>query len=322
MFVPKSCLIIDDSESVRNLVAKILTEEQVFDSCLLASDGIEGFKLLLKHRPDIILCDVVMPGLDGFKFLELKDSKPDLSKTPVIMLTSQEHVGVKVKALEAGASDYLTKPFEAKELIARVRVHLKIKSLQDELEKKNAELEKLSHTDGLTKINNRRHFVELLELEFARAERYKASLSYLMIDIDHFKSINDTYGHHVGDAVLVEVSKALSSNLRAIDIIGRYGGEEFGLILPGTEVEGAEIVAERNRIRVERLRVPCTDVGKDLQVTVSIGGATYPRQDIKTYEDLVKFADQALYESKGTGRNCVTWSRYRGLGLVRKLPEE
>ncbi len=318
----KTCLIIDDSESVRNLVNKILTEEKVFDTCMLASDGIEGFKLLLKHRPDIVLCDVVMPGLDGFKFLELKDSKPDLLKTPVIMLTSQEQVGVKVKALEAGASDYLTKPFEAKELIARVRVHLKIKSLQDELERKNLELEKLSHTDGLTKINNRRHFVELLELEYARAERYKAPLSYLMIDIDHFKQVNDTYGHHIGDAVLIEVSKALSSNLRAIDIIGRYGGEEFGIILPGTDPEGSMIVAERNRVRVERLRIDIPEMQKELQVTVSIGGATYPRQDIKTYEDLVRFADHALYESKGAGRNRVTWSRHRGLELVKKLPEE
>ncbi len=318
----KTCLIIDDSESIRNLVNRILLEERVFDTCLLAADGIEGFKLLLKHRPDLILCDVVMPDLDGFKFLELKNAKPDFVKTPVIMLTSQEQVGVKVKALEAGASDYLTKPFESKELVARARVHLKIKTLQDELERKNQELEKLSHTDYLTKLNNRRHFVELLELEFARAERYKSPLTMLMVDVDFFKKVNDSWGHHVGDAVLVEVARSLGTNLRSFDVAGRYGGEEFGLLLPGTDEEGGMIVAERNRTRIEKTKITVPETGKDISITISTGGVTYPRSDIKTYEDLVRIADMALYESKAAGRNRVTWSRYRGLELVKKLPEE
>ncbi len=315
--MPYTCLIIDDSESVRNLVGRILAEERIFDSCLQASDGIEGFKLLLKHQPDLVLCDVVMPGIDGFTFLRLKNGKPEFNRTPVIMLTGQEDVSKKVQGLEAGASDYLTKPFEPKELIARVRVHLKIKQLQDELERKNLELEWLSQTDGLTRINNRRHFMELVELEFARAERYKSPLTYLMLDIDHFKKINDTHGHQAGDHILVEMAKCLSTSLRNIDIVGRYGGEEFGLFLPETNEDGGRIVAERDRMRIESMEIFLPDFRKPVRITVSIGGVTYPRPDIKGPDDLIRLADLALYESKQNGRNRVTWAAHRKLEIVR-----
>src|SRR5262249_30844758 len=156
---------------------------------------------------------------------------------PVIMLTSEEDVSKKIKGLEQGASDYVTKPFDEGELIARVKVHLKIKYLQDELRQKNVLLKELSGTDELTQMNNRRRFMEHFSNEFARARRYKHSLSFVMLDVDYFKQINDRYGHLIGDRVLIEVAAVMKKTMRAADIIGRYGGEEFTLLLPETNLQ-------------------------------------------------------------------------------------
>ncbi len=301
--MPKTCLIIDDSETVRNEVRTILESADMFDSYLMASDGMEGFKALLRNQVDFILCDVIMPVIDGFKFLALKRDRAEYVEIPVIMLTGQEEMKLKIKGLEGGASDYLTKPFHPGELLARVRVHLKIKELQDELRRKNAELEVLSNTDGLTKIFNRRHFMELLELEFIRAERYQSNLSYMMIDIDHFKRLNDTYGHLVGDRILVRIAETLKENLRKNDMVARYGGEEFAMLLPETNLKGALVVAERYRQRIESLEHVEGD--KSIRVAISVGVATYPHPAIKSVDDLIRIADDALYKAKQNGRNRV-----------------
>lgn len=299
-------LIIDDSESVRNRVKRALEDKRVFDRFLLAGDGVEGFKLLLGNRVDLVLCDIVMPGIDGFRFLSLIQSKPEYADVPVIMLTGQEDVRAKVRGLELGASDYLTKPFHDEELVARVKVHLKIKALQDELRDKNVRLEELSNTDGLTKITNRRHFMEIFELEFMRAERYRAALTYVMIDLDHFKKINDQYGHLVGDRALVTCANVLREGLRAHDIVARYGGEEFALLLPETDLAGARVVAERYRKRIEDTVV---SIGEHtIKLTASLGVACCPHDDVKSVDDLIRLADDALYEAKQAGRNCVVFA--------------
>ncbi len=303
MGMSNTVLIIDDSETVQHRVQRALADKGLFSKFLLASDGVDGFKLLLGNPVDLILCDVIMPGIDGFKFLQLKQSKPEFSEIPVIMLTGQEDVRAKVKGLEAGASDYLTKPFDDEELVARVRVHLKIKNLQDELKDKNVRLEELSNTDGLTRITNRRHFMEMFEIEFLRAERYRTSLALTMVDLDHFKQINDRHGHLVGDQALIAVAKVLREGLRKFDVVARYGGEEFVLLLPETDLAGAQIVAERYRKRIEEAQV--TAGSARIRLTASLGVAVFPRDGVAGIDDLIRIADQALYEAKSKGRNRV-----------------
>lgn len=297
-------LIIDDSPTLRSEVIKVLQSTGLFSNFIEASNPTEGFKILVeRNNIDIILCDVVMPGMDGFKFLAMKMARPEFSDIPVIMLTSQGEIKDKIKGLEEGASDYLTKPFDPGELIARVKAHLRIKMLQDALKKTNEQLIELSIRDVLTGLYNRRHFMEILEKEFDRTQRYGSKLAFLMIDLDHFKKINDTYGHITGDKVLVEVAKVFLKGLRKNDVVGRYGGEEFAMILPGNDINGAKIVAERYRSSIENLKI---EVGPTpLKLTVTIGCSSAPHPDIKTINDLINIADDALYRGKKLGRNRV-----------------
>ena len=299
----RTVLIVDDSEAIRRRVEQILGAQSIFDTFIKASNGIEGFKLLLNNPVDLILCDLMMPGIDGFKFLSLKQSKPEYTEVPVIMLTGEEDVRAKVRGLEAGASDYLTKPFHDEELVARVRVHLKIKTLQDELREKNLKLEALTRTDELTGVNNRRFFMETLRAEYLRSERYRTPLVYAMVDIDHFKRINDTHGHLMGDRALVAVANVLQKAVRMQDVLGRYGGEEFAIIMPHTDREGGELAVERCRKQIEQNIVQLD--ATELQVTASVGVVCYPRDDVRRLEDLIALADAALYRAKDAGRNQV-----------------
>lgn len=268
----------------------------------MACDGLDGFRQMRQHAVDLVLCDLDMPGFDGFKFLRMVSGDSKLQHTPVILLTGHEDMGTKVKGLSAGASDYLTKPFDDLELIARVNVHLKLKRLQDELSEKNCELEKIARIDALTGVSNRRHLMEVLQTEFERCRRYTRPFALLMFDLDHFKKVNDTYGHQAGDAVLVEVAAALQTALRLNDTVGRYGGEEFAVVLPETDAEAALLVGERCRTLVEELNVNY-GAKLPLKVTASIGLAAVPDAGICDLDGLIKVADSALYRAKGAGRN-------------------
>jgi len=295
-------LIIDDSKLARRQVIDILQKTSLFKFFYEAGDGLEGFKAALNRKIDLILCDVEMPGMDGFKFLQMMNSRDELQDIPVIMLTGREDSETKVRGLEMGASDYVTRPFDPAEMIARVKVQLKIKSLQDKLKLSNQMLLELSHTDPLTGLCNRRFMMEGLNKEFDRSQRNKAPLSLIMIDIDHFKAVNDTYGHQKGDAVLQGLAAMLRQHLRQYDTAARYGGEEFALILPETSLEETARVAERLRQAIEGLTF---EAGSELRITASFGLASTLAETIHSVDDLIREADYALYNAKRAGRNRV-----------------
>lgn len=299
-----SVLIIDDSENVRNIIKQAFAEEKIFNNIYEANDALTGFKLVVNHNPDLIIVDLIMPQYDGFTFLKMKNAKPQYNDIPVIVLTSKDDASSKIKGLEEGAQDYITKPFNAKELLARVKVHLKIKTLQDELKEKNAMLQKLSITDELTKMYNRRYIIQRLKEEFSRAQRYNEIISLILIDLDNFKIINDQFGHQIGDRVLMKVSGLIKKQLRACDILGRYGGEEFIVILPNTNSDGSRSLAERIRDSVEKS--PIKLGRKRINITLSAGVASYAGNYPSSYEDLIKKADKALYQAKNEGKNKVS----------------
>ena len=242
-------LIVDDNAMIRSEIKAVLMKDGDFSHFMEASDGLTAFKTIMEHPPDLVLCDLVMPGFDGLKFLGLKASRKELEQIPVIILTAEDDLNRKAEILERGASDYVTKPFHEKELLARVRIHTKLKILQDQLLEKNAQLEALSITDPLTGLANRRRLMSRLDEETSRARRYKTPLSVVMIDIDHFKQVNDTHGHAMGDEVLRNIGAMLKASVRTTDLAARYGGEEFTLVLPHTDIPAAIQVAENLRVR-------------------------------------------------------------------------
>jgi two-component system, cell cycle response regulator len=298
----RAVLIIDDSMTVRKYLSMNIERMNMFDSIYEANDGEQGLRLLGEHSVDLVICDVTMPKIDGYEFLGRIKAEPKLADLPVIMLTGKETVEEKIRGLDLGASDYLTKPCDAGELTARIKVQLKIKDLQDKLKRANEELQIIAITDPLTDLFNRRHFMEMFPKEFVRAKRYKTNLSLCMLDIDHFKKINDTFGHVQGDEVLVQLSAILCEELRCCDFIARYGGEEFVLILPQTPIEGALVATERIRVSIMN---HAFGVLHAQQVTASFGIAGFPAPGIETAEQLLAGADKALYLAKERGRNRV-----------------
>ena len=303
MGMSNSVLIIDDSDAVRERIIKTLESFDLFSRYYEAEDGLEGFKKLLSSPVDIILCDLEMPRIDGFKFLSMMKSRPELQDTPVIMLTGREDRELKIKGLEQGASDYITKPFDVEELVARVKVHLKIKNLQDDLKRTNELLLELSNTDHLTGLFNRRYLMDALDKEVQRSLRKGGNLSLIILDIDHFKKVNDQYGHLQGDIVLQKVAVQLQKELRAYDTAARYGGEEFIAVLPDATLEEAVFVANRVRMSLQAARF--SGELSQLSLTVSIGVAMFSKQNCTTTDGFIKLADDALYRAKSNGRNRV-----------------
>jgi diguanylate cyclase (GGDEF)-like protein len=278
-------------------------------------DGLEGLAALARKDFDLVITDVTMPRLDGFKLVSAIRQNPKLKDIMVIVLSARGESVDKIKGLTIGANDYVTKPFEEGELQARVTVMFKMQELQSQLQMKNAAMEEansklalLANQDGLTGIPNRRYFFERFEVEFQRAFRHKAPLSVVMMDIDHFKSFNDTYGHPAGDEALRVVAGLIQEGIRTYDMAGRYGGEEMIAFLPETDCKNALLVAERLRHAVEdgRIILLGRETEKPLNVTISIGIACWPDVEVKTIDDLIQAADGALYLAKEQGRNrCV-----------------
>ncbi len=298
-----SVLIVDDSAQARQLIKQAVAQAKVFDRVLEASDGIQGLKFLLEETFDIVICDLEMDGFNGEKLLRARQSNPGGANLPFIVVTGSDDVDRRTSLLENGASDVLTKPFHPPDLVARLLLHLKIKRLQDELLIKNETLSRLSAFDSVTGLRSRRYVSEVLSIEFLRARRYQSPLSVIMADLDHFKQVNDRYGHPAGDAVLRGVSGQLLGRLRATDVGGRYGGEEILVILHQSNLLGAATLAERWRHDVETAKYESPD-GRLIEVRISLGIAQYD-STMSGPDDLIQAADDALYRAKAAGRNCV-----------------
>lgn len=310
---PHRILIVDDSASVRSALRETLRDMPAVGEVLEAVDGLDGIALLARQPVDLIITDITMPRLDGFKFLSAIRNNQRFKDVMVIMLSAHGEAVDKVRGLTIGANDYVTKPFEKGELQARVTVMLKLKELQEELQSKNLalervnrQLERLANQDGLTHLPNRRYFFERFEVEFHRSRRLNNPLALFMLDIDHFKTFNDRYGHQAGDEALRCVAAALQGGIRAYDLAGRYGGEEFIAYLPETTSQDALHAGERLRATIADLRLKISaDGGAEIQVglTVSVGITALPESPFEQVSEMVAAADQALYRAKSGGRN-------------------
>jgi two-component system, cell cycle response regulator len=260
--------------------------------------------------PDLILLDVMLPKVNGIEVARRIKANKALPFTPIIMQTALDSTESKVEGLDAGADDYITKPINFAELEARVRSLLRIKSLQEEVERQKRELSsmndrllQIAQTDALTEIDNRRHIETRLEEIFESSARLNEPFAFIMCDLDKFKNVNDTYGHQAGDVVLRQFAQLLKAEAREIDRVGRYGGEEFILILPGTTADAAVLLAERVRNAVEQRTF--TFDGGSVHRTISCGVAGWPHPRIRDVDALIRAADDALYVAKETGRNRV-----------------
>jgi diguanylate cyclase (GGDEF)-like protein len=252
-----------------------------------------------------VLLDVMMPTIDGYKMAKMIKAEAG-SFVPVILLTALEDVESKRRGMASGADDFLSKPVSALELQIRIQSMLRIKHLTDELQEANAKLARLAITDPLTGLPNRRSLYEHLQREFQRAGRYRHPMSVVMSDIDHFKKVNDTWGHQIGDRVIRLVADVMRSLVRASDIAGRFGGEEFLLVAPETGREAVAPLCERIRSLVEREAARAGDGIPP--VTISVGAASTDAVHVETVDELVHAADTALYEAKRAGRNRVVVS--------------
>jgi diguanylate cyclase (GGDEF)-like protein len=286
-------LIIDDSSTIHAVIKSKLSGESIeFHS---ASNGRIGLELAASVQPDLILLDVEMPQPNGFDVCRLLKADAATTGIPIIFLTGASTTEEKIKGLELGAVDYVTKPFDAAELRARVRASLRTKYLLDLLSKK-------AQIDGLTGLWNRTYMDQRLESELALCARRGTPFSCIMADADHFKRINDTFGHACGDVALRSIGQVFSENCRTEDVVCRYGGEEFAILLPGIESEGAMTFAQRLRELVEQLLL--SHRGQQVKLTCSFGIATVDSTDSCDASPIV-LADQALYQAKKAGRNRV-----------------
>jgi diguanylate cyclase (GGDEF)-like protein len=299
-------LVVDDSAAVRQRIASALRDHHVFERVDEATNGAEALaRLASEPKVDLVICDLDMPGVDGFKFVAALRDRDHLKDLPVIMLSGVEDPAKIARALDLGASDFVRKPFDAIELLARVRVQLKIEALRMDLEYAKDRLEALATTDGLTGLLNRRTLMERVEQEWIRGARYSRPFAFVMIDLDRFKAVNDEYGHQVGDAVLKIAAERLQAGVRPTDQIGRYGGEEFAAVLGETTLAGALTAAERLRRIIAEAPFEVEGI-QPLPVTASFGVAATSDRQVGSVEQLVEAADRALYRAKSEGRNRVS----------------
>ncbi|WP_338584993.1 PleD family two-component system response regulator [Pseudomonas sp. MAG733B] len=312
-------LLVDDQAMIGEAVRRGLSNEENIDFHFCA-DPHQAIAHAVRIKPTVILQDLVMPGLDGLSLVREYRNHPATKDIPIIVLSTKEDPLIKSAAFAAGANDYLVKLPDNIELVARIRYHSRsymtllqrdaayraLRVSQQQLLDTNLVLQRLMNSDGLTGLSNRRHFDEYMELEWRRALREQSQLSLLMIDVDYFKTYNDSFGHLEGDEALRKVAAAIrEASARPSDLPARYGGEEFALVLPNTSQGGARLMAEKLRMTVEALKIPHISPAEGASLTISIGLSTITPQTGSNCRELISAADKGLYLAKNNGRNQV-----------------
>jgi two-component system cell cycle response regulator len=313
----KILAVDDDPVALRLLVATL--RKQGFD-VTFAKNGSEAMRIAMREGPDIIVADHEMPEMSGLELTRALRRSKRGSSMYIVLLTGAEAEDLLVTAFQSGVDDFVQKPFDARFLVARLRAGMRIVGLQRRVEEDrrtilrqlaeknnfNRRLKMLSLTDLLTEVPNRRHAMERVESEWKSAARSGTQFAVVMVDVDHFKAVNDNYGHDVGDRVLKSTAQAISSTLRGEDQVARFGGEEFLIIVRGAVLEEVRILAERVRLVVEGNIVEAE--GYRGRVTVSLGVASFD-QGFTGVSEMMKAADEAVYQAKNLGRNQVRGAR-------------
>ena len=294
-------LLIAEDDNVSRTILEKYTAKWSF-KVFSAQNGEEARDLFKKKRIEIAILDWMMPKLNGIELCrEIRQQKTD-KYIYIILLTARDNQHDIIEGLSAGADDYIIKPFNVHELKARLNTGKRIINLQNELLKIQRKLQKIAIHDGLTTLYNHSYICGILEEEFSRSLRENTSLGTIMLDVDNFKNINDSYGHQTGDRVLVEIASRIKSNLRPYDKAGRYGGEEFLIVIPGIQPNHIKIIMERLRRSIANRKISTEK--NQLKVTISLGGTTNEKRAFATWEDMIKLSDQALYKAKGNNKNC------------------
>lgn len=289
-----SVLIIEDHPDQRDLLAIVLQREGY--KVVTAANGLEALEKLAQHEVHIALSDIMMPKMDGFELINKIRSNSALRHIYIILITARIQEGDRVRGLDLGADDYITKPFSFSELLARVRVGSRVVQYQQHLEYQ-------TQIDSLTGLFNRRALEKKIGDEFERSKRYGHPLSVVILDIDNFKKINDTYGHHGGDAALVRISEILRERSRSSDFPSRLGGEEFVLVLPETDQDSAIQVARKFHEEIRSCSFGTVD--KPFLLTVSMGLTSTTKKEYSDWRQMVADADCALYQAKNAGKDRI-----------------
>lgn len=301
-------MIVEDDPISRKLLENIMPKWGY--NVQFAKDGSEAWELVQRpDSPNLIISDWMMPKMDGLQLCRKIRSMKKSGYIYFIILTSKGDKEDMVKGLDAGADDFLVKPFDYEELKYRIKIGIRIIDLEHRIMT-------LANTDPLTSTLNRRAFMERMEQEVQRAYRQNINLSFLITDIDHFKCVNDTYGHQAGDVILKMFSNQFKLFSRPYDFVGRYGGEEFVVGVPGANSLQIKGIAERMRNRIEQMDMTLPDGSQSIRITASFGVACLQLESNENLDSLIKRADEALYKAKKDGRNCVCSADEQRLQLI------
>ncbi|KAB2881176.1 diguanylate cyclase [bacterium] len=285
-------LLVEDNPAVRNMILDFLGKRdyEIFE----ASNGLEGLQIATTEKPDVILADIIMPEMDGFELISRVREQPGTMLIPIIVMTAVNNLETKINVFKAGGDGLLIKPFDLQELQVRIERAIQV----------SRNFMKLTYVDSLTGVYNRRFFDDRLPTEVNRTRRYQQPLALVMFDIDHFKKFNDTYGHRAGDFVLSSLAQHVKKSLRTQDIVCRYGGEEFTVIMPMTRGEDAAMVMSRIRADLNERFFYSPYDKQDFNIRISVGISRHPEDGMEA-DAIMRTADEALYEAKETGRNKV-----------------